>query len=334
MRISLITPSFRQAAYLEECIASVHDDGYGDRIEHIVVDGGSKDGSKEIIEGHRKKFAWWCSEKDQGQSDAINKGLARATGDVFGWLNSDDALLPSALVRVAEAFAADPDLLVFGGRVTHRDANGERVFERLNDAGDRQQLFCDPVINQPATFYRMSAVRAIGGVDTALRYVMDVELWWQLIFTYGTGHLRFEPVELAMFRMHEASKTMSQHGGFLREMATILHGLCERTGNTDVASMIAIGYPDRTVVRGIAANEAEHHGIVRDMSVHFLLKWHGHIHTEAEFYMMQRLHEGDFTSEVNMMPGMADRWAKARLAVDGTTWNRYRVRRKLKHLFG
>ena len=337
MRISLITPSFQQAAYLEECIASVHDQGV--EVEHIVVDGGSTDGSKEIIERHADPgsgpgFAWWCSEKDQGQSDAINKGLAHATGDVFTWVNSDDAVLPGAIACVQRAFAADPDLLVFGGRVTHRDANGERLFERLNEAGDRQQLFCDPVINQPATFYRMSAVRAIGGVDPALRYVMDVELWWQLLFRYGTAHVRFELVELAMFRMHEASKTMSQHGGFLREMATILHGLCERTGNTDVSSMIAIGYPDRPVVRGIAANEAEHHGIVRDMSVHFLLKWHGHIHTEAEFYMMQRLHEGDFTSEVNMMPGMADRWAKARLAVDGTTWNRYRVRRKLKHLFG
>jgi hypothetical protein len=117
-------------------------------------------------------------------------------------------------------------------------------------------------------------------------------------------------------------------------MATVLYGLCERTENEDVATMIGLGYPERPELRGIPANGSEHHKVVRDMSVHFLLKWHGHIHTEAEFHMMQRLHEGDFTSEVRLLPGMAERWAKARLAVDGTTWNRYRVRRKLKHLFG
>lgn len=331
MRISIITPSFQQAAYLEECIASVNDQGAD--VEHIVVDGGSTDGSKAIIERNAGRFAWWCSEKDKGQSEAINKGLAHATGDVFTWVNSDDALLPNAVVRVQEVFSAEPELLVFGGNVTHRDAKGEHVFDRLNSQ-DRHQLFADPVINQPATYYRLDTVKAIGGIDPALRYVMDVELWWQVLFRHGTDHLRFEAVPLAMFRLHDESKTVTQHSGFLREMATILHGLCERTDNRDVANVIARGYPERPLLRGIPANEQTHHAIVRAMSIHFLLKWHGHLHTEDEFSMMQALHEGDFTSEVHLMPGMAERWEKARLAVDGTTWNRYRVRRKLKHLFG
>ncbi len=331
MRISLITPSYQQAAYLDECIASVH--GQGGSVEHLVVDGGSSDGSKAIIEKHAGTLAWWCSEKDKGQSDAINKGLAHATGDVFTWVNSDDALLPGALARVQQAFSADPGLLVFGGNVTHRDAQGERLFDRLNSR-DADQLFADPIINQPATYYRLDVIKTIGGVDPALRYVMDMELWWQVLFRHGVDHLRFEPVPLAMFRLHDESKTVTQHSGFLREMATVLYGLCMRTGNEDVAEMIALGYPDRPALRGIPANEAEHHRIVRCMSVHFVLKWHGHIHTEAEFNLMQRLHEGDFTSEVRLLPGMAERWAKALLAVDGTSWNRYRVHRKLKHLFG
>ena len=95
-RITIITPSYQQAGFLEECIRSIHDQGYPD-LEHIIVDGGSTDGSREIIERYADKLAWWCCEKDKGQSDAINKGLARATGQVFGWLNSDDLLLPGSL---------------------------------------------------------------------------------------------------------------------------------------------------------------------------------------------------------------------------------------------
>ncbi|MBK9195481.1 MAG: glycosyltransferase [Flavobacteriales bacterium] len=153
-RITIITPSFQQAQYLEECIHSVSEQDYPN-VEHIVVDGGSTDGSKGIIEKHAAKLKWYCSEKDNGQSDAINKGLAHATGDVFTWLNSDDALTPGALHKVGAAFAADPQLRVFGGRVVHSDKHGHRVFERLNDANDAHRLFTDPVIDQPATYYKL-----------------------------------------------------------------------------------------------------------------------------------------------------------------------------------
>ena len=331
-RISLITPSYQQAAYLEECIASVHGQDQG--VEHIVVDGGSTDGSKAIIERHSDQFAWWCSEKDKGQSDAINKGLVHATGDVFTWVNSDDALLPLAAERVHRAFQAHPELLVFGGQVMHRDEKGERLFDRLNST-EPLQLFADPVINQPATFYRMDVVKEIGGVDPALCYVMDVELWWQMLFRHGTQHLRFERKALAMFRLHDESKTVTQHSGFLLEMASLLLALSERTGNEDVSQVLSLGYPERRSTRGIPAHGALHHAMVRAMAVHFLLKWHGHIHHEADFRMMKALQERAIPDGgCPFLPGMEERWAKVRLAVAGTSWSRYRVRRKLKHIFG
>ena len=99
--ISLITPSYNQRGFLKECLESVQDQGYAG-LEHIVVDGGSTDGSVEVIADAASGSAWWCSEKDRGQSHAINKGLEHATGDVFGWLNSDDLLLPGALERVGD----------------------------------------------------------------------------------------------------------------------------------------------------------------------------------------------------------------------------------------
>ncbi|MCB0818933.1 MAG: glycosyltransferase, partial [Flavobacteriales bacterium] len=138
LRATVVTPSFQQAAYLEECLRSVKEQDAP--VEHIVVDGGSTDGSREVIERHAGRLAWWCSEKDQGQSDAINKGLAHASGDVFTWVNSDDALTPAAVQEVLKAFSEDPQLQVFGGQVVHRDANGDRVFERLNDATDQRML--------------------------------------------------------------------------------------------------------------------------------------------------------------------------------------------------
>ncbi len=329
MRISLITPSFQQVAYLEECIDSVHRQHFAD-IEHIVVDGGSSDGSKAIIEQHAEKFTWWCSEKDNGQSDAINKGLKHATGDVFGWLNSDDALLPGSLERVAEAFAADPELLVFGGRVVHRGAKGDSVFDAINDAQDSERLFVEPVINQPATFWRMEAIKSIGGVDPTLRYVMDVELWWQLLFRYGTKHLRFDPIELAIFRLHDASKTSTAILGFLDEIASLLHGLCLRTGNADLASTLAVGHTLRNGLRGISAGK-EHHGIVRRMTVHFLLKWNAEIHRENQWRMMKAL------GEVDLGPLSEDQSQRLKSVSEQLrtgSWKLFRAKRKLKHLLG
>ena len=332
-RISLITPSYQQAAYLPECIASVHALNSGQSVDHIVVDGGSSDGSKQVIEQNAHLLTWWCCEKDNGQSDAINKGLAHATGDVFGWLNSDDALLPDTLRKVSEAFAQDPDLLVFGGRLIHRSESGDRVFERLNDIRDTARLFADPIVNQQSTFYRMHAVKTIGGVDPALRYVMDVELWWQLLFRYGASHLRFDAVELAIFRMHAASKTMGEHSGFIEELADLLHGLCTRVGHTELAAIIAIGYPQRKRLRGIPANAEQHAGIVHTMSVHFLLKWHGHLHTESQFRMLKALCASGLVKPVELLPEMAERWALVQQRTRVGSWNLFRAQRKIKHLF-
>jgi len=332
-RISLITPSYQQAPYLQECIDSVACQGEG--VEHIAVDGGSSDGSAAILKHNAHRFGWWCSEKDRGQSDAINKGLAHATGDVFGWLNSDDAWLDGTAARVRQAFAADPQLLVYGGQVIHRKGDHDEPFDRVNDAADILRLYADPVINQPATFYRMHAVKAIGGVDIALRYVMDVELWWQVLFRHGTAHIRSEAVPLAMFRLHDASKTVSQHSGFLAEMAALLHGLCLRTGNTDLTAVLAMGHAPRTDLRGIPATPAEHGHFVRTMTLHFLLKWHGHVHNAKEFRMMRALHDlGLLKDHAVLLPEMHQRAADAAAKVAGTAWILYRLRRKVKHLLG
>ena len=326
-RVSLITPSYQQAAYLEGCINSVHDQG--EAVEHIVVDGGSTDGSKGIIERNGARLAWWCSEKDKGQSDAINKGLSHATGGIFNWLNSDDALLPGALKRACDAFEADPELLVYGGTLRHLVPGGTRSSNALNDTRDADRLYIDPVINQPATFWRMDVVRAIGGVDPALRYVMDLELWWQLLFRHGTAHLCFEPVELASFRLHETSKTSTAILGFLDEIATLLAGLCERTGNNDLVQVLRTGHTMRAGLRGIPVSQ-EQRDRVRRMTLHFLFKWNAEIHRENQFDMMRTFKDLRIGMDT-LTPEQQQRW-QAILPGLSRPWSLFRARRKLKHL--
>jgi glycosyltransferase involved in cell wall biosynthesis len=331
MRLTVITPSYGQAAYLEECLRSVAAQQHPHR-QHIVVDGGSTDGSRQLIEAHAGALAWWCSEPDKGQSHAINKGLAHATGHAFTWVNSDDALLPGAMARVAEAFAADPALLVFGGRVLHRDAHGDKVFAALNDPAEPERLFRDPVINQPATWYRTDMVQAIGGVDAALRYVMDVELWWQVLFRHGTQHLRFEPLELAMFRLHDASKTVAQHAGFLDELAGLLHGMCRACGLQELAAVLELGHKLPNGLRGLPVT-ARHRAEVKGMALHFLLKWHGLVHRREQFHMMRLLKRNVKLDGIAALePRLLDRWKALDRQVDTASWAAFRLRRKWRAL--
>lgn len=329
MKVSVITVCYNAAAHIEETLRSVAVQDHPD-IEHIVVDGGSTDGSAAIIERHAERLAWWCSEKDRGQSDAIDKGLAHATGEIFGWLNSDDVLLPGALAHVGAAFAEDPGLLVLGGRIRHRDDRGTRAFPALNDAADTDRLFRDPVINQPATFYRLDVVKAIGGVDPALRYVMDVELWWQVLFRHGTRHLRFVPVELAVFRLHPASKTVSAHAGFLDELAGLLHGLCLASGNADLADVLALGHRIPQGLRGIPV-DGSHRLTVRGMALHFLLKWNGTIHRAEQFRMMKAFQRIDRRGIV-LAPELAERLPAIERQLRPAGWWMFRLRRKWQHL--
>jgi hypothetical protein len=330
VRISIITPSYQQAAYLEECLLSVREQD-GVEVEHIVVDGGSTDGSREVIERQAAHLAWWCSEKDRGQSDAINKGLAHATGDVVAWLNSDDALLPGALTHVARAFAADPTLRVFGGRIVHRDANGDSLFDRINDTRDPVALFCDPVVNQPATFYRTDVMRALGGVDPALRYVMDLGLWWSFLFEHGVGDIRFDPAPLAAFRMHAESKTTNAHAGFLDETATLLHGMAAQLGDERWCGVLRALHTIHPGVRTIIVRPADG-PMVKRMVLRFILKWHGLVHRREQYRALRPFVQWVERSEVEWGEWERARFAELRRRLAPSSWLAFRVARKLQHL--
>ena len=218
--ISVITPSFNQAAFLPICLASVAGQDYP-HLEHIVMDGGSDDDSPAILARHAGQLAHWESRPDGGQADAVNAGMRKATGDIVGWLNADDVYFPRTLSLVAEFFARNPDIDVVYGSAVLMDA-------KLNFLGP--QLAVEPFdefrlrnrnnfIPQPTVFMRRPLWEQIGGLDTSLHYGLDWDLWCRL----AARGARFAnlPHFLAVNRLHEKAKTSIGKKERLRELYTI-----------------------------------------------------------------------------------------------------------------
>jgi glycosyltransferase involved in cell wall biosynthesis len=213
MKISLVTLSFNQANYLEEALRSVLDQGYRD-LEYIVVDPGSTDGSRDIIERYRDRFNRIVFERDAGPADGLNKGFAQARGDVFGYLNSDDRLLPGSLAHIAEAFRSHPDAdLIYGhGYIINQAGHTQRRF-RSDRFNLRRAAYGNSIIMQQAAFWRRDAFNAVKGFNPANRLSWDGEFWIDL--TLAGKRFRRVDEYWACFRTHEASITHNFHRGSL-----------------------------------------------------------------------------------------------------------------------
>jgi glycosyltransferase involved in cell wall biosynthesis len=174
--VSVVMPSYNHAAFLRSAIDSVLSQDY-DALELIVIDGGSQDGSVEILESYGDRL-WFVSERDRGQADAINRGFARSTGDILCWLNSDDMFMPGVIPRVVRAFEDDPQAEFVYGRGWDIDESGRIIDEAGVLTFDLWKLIHQRnFIQQPSCFFRRSLLERVGPVDESLHYVMDWELW-------------------------------------------------------------------------------------------------------------------------------------------------------------
>ena len=223
--ISLVTPSLNQGKFIRATLESVLSQGYPD-LEYRVQDGGSTDGTLAILEEYRSRVPF-VSEKDGGQADAINRGLSRATGEVLGYLNSDDVLRPGALAAVGEAFAADPELVFVWGRAAYIDEEGRTVSPYLArpDAIERLSDAC--FVAQPAAFFRRSVWEEIGPFDASLHHTMDYDYWLRIAARHPASRMRFLDRELAGCRMHADAKTVA---GWSRALDEIMDLVKRRTG--------------------------------------------------------------------------------------------------------
>lgn len=213
-RISVVTPSYNQAEYIEATIRSVLLQGYP-CLEYIVIDGGSSDNSVQIIQKYEKSIAYWVSEEDSGQSHAINKGAEKATGDLIVWLNSDDILLPNSLLTIGKVWMErKPDALT--GSIQFIKQNGDFDSRHQVCNPDFETLLtCKDYINQMATFMSLKVWKDLGGVNQDLHYSMDFDLWLRFL---EKGHT-FIAIndDLAACRLQPDSKTLGQSSPFHEE---------------------------------------------------------------------------------------------------------------------
>jgi len=226
MKFTVVTPSFNQARYLERTIESVLSQRGDFELEYLVVDGGSSDGSVDILRRYQGRL-WWVSEPDRGQSHAINKGLARATGSVLAWLNSDDTYELGALDRVARTFRDTGARWCFGECriVDEQDREIRRAIRwykrRLGRQYSLGRLLSKDLVPQPATFFRRDLFLEAGPVDEAYHLAMDYDLWLRFA---RIAEPAFIPEALATFRWHDTSKS----GGRYADAAWEAYGIARR----------------------------------------------------------------------------------------------------------
>ena len=216
-KISIITPSFNQGAYIEHTILSVLDQGYPN-LEYFVIDGGSTDATTDIIKKYASRISHWVSEKDSGQSEAINKGLKMATGDIVSWLCSDDLYVPGTLSRVAGIFGDNRDRVMVHGRSILFDEKGKEEIKGAEAIDLKLRYFSVIPFPQPSSFFRKRLIEEQGYLREDLHFAMDFDLLIRAALNY-----EIHPVDdiLSKYRLHRESKTVTQLKHFESEWVIV-----------------------------------------------------------------------------------------------------------------
>ncbi|MBN2372452.1 glycosyltransferase [bacterium] len=236
-RISIVTPSYNQGRYLEETILSVLNQNYPD-LEYIIIDGGSADNSVEIIKKYSKDLAFWVSEADRGQSHAINKGIARATGEIINWINSDDLLCDGSLQKVGAFFQKNPEAEVCYGDFIPIDETGVELTYGRCLPFSKRMLLCGVGLPQQSTFFRRDLINTCGGIDESLHLSMDYELYLRFAFNGCKFGCIKEP--LGKFRIYNETKSniSKKNGSFINEKKAVQMRYLKRYYHTQDISLL------------------------------------------------------------------------------------------------
>ncbi len=218
MRVAIAVPNLDQGRFLGEALDSLFAQT-GIDLEVAVLDGGSRDGSLEVIRRSESRLAFWRSAPDRGQAAAINEGIARFRAEYVGWLNADDVLLPGALHRMASYLGEHPECVAVFGEADVIDEAGRVVGRFPTRPFTRRALARTSIICQPASLVRKSAWLAVGGLDDSLQMCLDYDLWWRLC---RIGPIGFLPEVLASSRDHVATKTRVSRDRLYAEAFAVL----------------------------------------------------------------------------------------------------------------
>ena len=234
--VSIITPSFNQAHYIEATIQSVLGQDHP-RIEYIIVDGGSTDGTLDIIKKYEDRLAFWVSEKDKGQTDAINKGFARATGDILAWINSDDTYEPGAVSAAVNYLQEHPEVGMVYADCNFINEQG-RVIGKFGSAQTDYRLLRQGYVHIPqqTMFFRADLWRQVGPLDPSFYFAMDYDLWTRLA---ARTELKYLPGQVwANFRLHTSGKTIAADDRCWPEMVRVHY----RDGGSFLSVIVAKYY--------------------------------------------------------------------------------------------
>jgi glycosyltransferase involved in cell wall biosynthesis len=271
-RISVITPSFNQGIFLERTIHSVLEQKYPN-LQYIIIDGGSSDDSVEIIKKYETRVDYWVSETDKGQSDAINKGLSKANGEVVTWINSDDLLMPGSLMLVARIWNKNKKIGLVTGSCVRIGPDNEYLF--LHCVPKQYKWFAQNgliYIDQPGAFWRRDILAGPGVIDQSLKTVMDHDLWYRIVLSDYHTYRSLECT--AAFRLHDTSKTTTIQDIFRMEAAQIrvkytgktmvgfiplqLYRLLKLFDGSYARKMFRMVFPSKKIVRFLDENQQKY----------------------------------------------------------------------------
>lgn len=220
-KITIITPSFNQGHFIEDTILSIVEQGYPN-LEYIIMDGGSTDETIDILHAYTDQITYWESQRDNGQSHAINKGTEKATGDIIQWINSDDLLLPGSLETVAKALMEDPNIeMVAGKAIKFGEGRAEQTVPRKKEYADFEAFLFEAWYMQPACFFRGDVFKQLMPLNEALNYTMDTDMFVRYFLLSGKDRIKHIETPLLRFRMHDESKTFSSQLKFYSERMLI-----------------------------------------------------------------------------------------------------------------
>jgi glycosyltransferase involved in cell wall biosynthesis len=292
--ISVIVPTWNCAAYVGETLESIVSQEYG-RKEIIVVDGASDDGTQAEIERYRKWLKVFISEKDSGQTDAINKGFRHASGELVNWLNGDDCYVPGALAAIADAWR--PDTTMVAGHVRHFIEGDDTTtwLERTAWYADPARTAANEVNRQPGTFFARSVLSRVFPLEARFRFVMDQEMWIKIVLACGTSRFVSTDAIVCRFRRHPASKSMANGDeyrigfseAFFREYNSLFAGLAVVAGRASLARFLAEELPSDPALIASVAGSMPSLG-VQGATIDRCLDWYVHafvqnLDTKGEF---------------------------------------------------